>query len=196
MKKILILLSLLSSSTFAYEFLKDDHDGQPLKWADPTIYYKFEKGVPRFVKKSFEDQMRKWEAASSGVLSFKKATRRNPVTWLGGGGIRIVYSRRGWIDDQNTLGYAVLNNPYNPIVGVTIVVNASSFKWHRGEPYYEFEKKKGKNGADIDRLALHELGHALGLHHSPDKDAVMSIPFHESQNVLSGDDISGIQFLY
>jgi hypothetical protein len=195
MKKIYIVLLLLNCSSFGFELLKTS-DGQPLKWANPTIYYKFEKGVPRFIKKSFEDQMRKWEAASSGVVSFKKAKKKSQITIFGGGGIRIIYSRRGWIDDQNTLGYAVFHNRFTPIDGVAIVINGSSFKWHRGDPYYVFEKKHGKNAADIDRVALHEIGHALGLNHSPDKNAVMSIPLHESQDILSGDDIAGVQSLY
>jgi hypothetical protein len=195
MKQFSILLLVLCSSSFGFELFYTT-DGKPLKWGSPEIYYKFEGHVPRFIKKSFEDQMRKWEAATSGTITFKKAKKRNQVTWFGGGGIRIIYSRRGWIDDQNTLGYAVYNNNFTPIAGVTLVINGRSFKWHRGNPFFDPEKKKGKRGADIDRVALHEIGHALGLNHSPDKDSVMSIPLHESQDVLSGDDIVGIQTLY
>jgi outer membrane biosynthesis protein TonB len=60
----------------------------------------------------------------------------------------------------------------------------------------------GSNGyaiADIQRVALHELGHALGLGH-PDQagqtvDAVMNSVM-SNRYTLSNDDISGVQSLY
>ena len=45
-------------------------------------------------------------------------------------------------------------------------------------------------------VALHELGHAIGLDHSQSTDAVMYAYFHEGTGVLSQDDIDGIQYVY
>jgi hypothetical protein len=49
---------------------------------------------------------------------------------------------------------------------------------------------------DIDRVALHELGHAIGMSHSNDEDAIMFHQIHPAPAELSGDDIVGVQSLY
>ncbi|HTS48639.1 MAG TPA: matrixin family metalloprotease [Bryobacteraceae bacterium] len=52
-------------------------------------------------------------------------------------------------------------------------------------------------GANVDvfSLALHEAGHALGLGHSDNPDAVM-YPYYHMHTALSSDDIAAIQQLY
>ena len=49
---------------------------------------------------------------------------------------------------------------------------------------------------DIRKVALHEIGHALGLSHSRHKDAIMYSSYNDSNIHLSSDDIKGIQLLY
>jgi len=48
---------------------------------------------------------------------------------------------------------------------------------------------------DFHRVALHELGHALGLEHEPDEEAIMQ-PFISSIDTLQSDDIAGANFIY
>jgi len=56
----------------------------------------------------------------------------------------------------------------------------------------------GKRGIDFRYVALHELGHALGLRHSQQNDSIMyPIYIRSAEDLsLSDDDIFGIQELY
>ena len=51
---------------------------------------------------------------------------------------------------------------------------------------------------DVQSVALHELGHVLGLAHSTVSDAVMStaLSFNETKRALAADDLAGIAHLY
>ena len=52
------------------------------------------------------------------------------------------------------------------------------------------------NTADFERVALHELGHVLGMAHvTEDIEAIMQ-PFASTINSLQADDIAGANFLY
>ena len=51
------------------------------------------------------------------------------------------------------------------------------------------------NGLDFRRIALHELGHALGLDHEPDNAAIMAASIGNLDR-LQADDILGVETLY
>jgi len=52
-----------------------------------------------------------------------------------------------------------------------------------------------QSAMDIQRVALHELGHAIGLNHSTAAGAIMNA-YVGNQDALSSDDIAGAQALY
>ena len=52
------------------------------------------------------------------------------------------------------------------------------------------------NGYDLETVAIHEFGHALGLDHSKVAGAVMQAYYNGTNQKLSADDTSGIQSLY
>lgn len=49
---------------------------------------------------------------------------------------------------------------------------------------------------DLQTVALHELGHALGLEHSTDRTAVMYAYYPGERRALAADDVAGIESLY
>ncbi len=101
----------------------------------------------------------------------------------------------GWIGDENALAFT---NPTYVALGMQIVFNGR-YSYHCGNPWWTpaVIKKPAKPATvDSQRVALHELGHALGLGHSSDLSAVMAPNLHESQNVLAPDDVAGIKSLY
>ena len=54
------------------------------------------------------------------------------------------------------------------------------------------------SGTNLLRIAVHELGHSLGLEHSDVQSAIMS-PFYRGYKpnfTLHQDDIDGIRYLY
>lgn len=63
----------------------------------------------------------------------------------------------------------------------------------------EFEVWKdqpGGTGIRLYNVALHEIGHLLGLDHSQDQNAIMYAYYAENRNDLQPDDIAGIRSLY
>ena len=57
--------------------------------------------------------------------------------------------------------------------------------------------KKGKFGYNVFQVAVHELGHSLGLQHVKDRESIM-YPFYRFRRKfeLSNDDIAGLNYLY
>lgn len=54
----------------------------------------------------------------------------------------------------------------------------------------------GVSGFDLETVALHEIGHLLGLGHSSDPNAVMFASYGGVRRVLHQDDVDGIRRLY
>ncbi|XP_050236226.1 metalloendoproteinase 4-MMP [Mercurialis annua] len=92
--------------------------------------------------------------------------------------------------------------PFDGILGVL----AHSFSPETGKLHLdaaetwaiEFKKEKSKVAIDLESVAVHEIGHLLGLAHSSDKEAVMypSLKPRKKKVDLNVDDIQGIQALY
>ena len=70
-------------------------------------------------------------------------------------------------------------------------VFAGTMHFDEGEQWTE-----DTSGIHLAGVAIHEIGHLLGLSHSDDPDAIMFPSFRSSVLTLRADDIAGIQELY
>ena len=92
---------------------------------------------------------------------------------------------------SNFLAFGFFPSPPNPEpIGGDIFFN-DNFPW-------EFGNVLGFAAFDLELLAVHEIGHALGLGHSTTANAVMR-PFFSASDAFVGlhpDDVAGINSLY
>ena len=86
-------------------------------------------------------------------------------------------------EPSGTLAYALLPPPYN---GGT----------NSGDIFLNSNQNFGTSGFDLETVAIHELGHALGLGHSTVNAAVLYATYGGIKQTLNADDSGGLQQVY
>lgn len=185
---VLCLCFLCGDVSTAPRYVQTTINGVPMQWQDRNIEYAFGAGFTAAQKASAKAAMAKWAAVSTLTFTQNQQLQQGIVFYRSTSlpGIPLAETR---IFPQAGLPAGV-ERPYR----AEIHLNIRDYVFHRGNPWYVV--RAGDDDVDLDRLFLHEIGHAIGLKHSTDPDAVMHDPFHESQNELHADDITGVNSIY
>lgn len=87
---------------------------------------------------------------------------------------------------RDTLAFSYFP-PFNGLSAAGDIFLDTSEKWKIGF---------GGNGYDVFQVVTHEIGHSLGLEHTPRTDALMNAFYTERFRGPQADDIAGMRFLY
>lgn len=187
---LLTLAAALPGTASAWEF-KRDSSGTPVRVSTAMTLY---------VSPDFDTEMGSpgaTAAVEAAAAEFQKHTglelrvlRSAPVA-----GGSVVRAERDWKGQTGALATTqlTLNPRTHDIVRAEILFNTS---------HQRFGVAEGNAPAafyDIQNTLTHELGHALGLEHSDDKDATMfagALPGETRKRQLGNDDIDGLKTLY
>jgi len=133
-----------------------------------------------------------WAAAGVGLSFTEVAGNANPdifVEW-----------RQAADPDFSMVGNTLAHADYPP--GCTFVVNPPNgtppTPVHFDDQEHTWVDGAVAGGFDIETIALHEVGHCLGLQHTNVSGSVMwpSIPSNTTLRTLQSDDLTGIRALY
>ena len=189
---LLLLLTFSSGNAVAFEI-----DGS--KWIGAKALFYIDipgtAGTGVSFNSAFADAIKEWNSKTKFQFSMVQQNK-NPCQNDGFNGVDFATTYCGNAFGSKTLAIAVrrlqsevLGPP--SIAQVDIVVNQNEvFNVYDGR-LIQF----GIVGLDLKRIAVHELGHALGLDHSQVSQSIMA-PNIGNQFQLHADDIAGVATLY
>ncbi|KAK2634164.1 hypothetical protein Ddye_028956 [Dipteronia dyeriana] len=160
-----------------YQFIP----GTP-RWSKSTLTYTFNSTaqVPNSlnIKSVFQSAFQKWAGVTR--FSFKEVPKNSPAD------IVIGFHRLDHGD----------GNPFDGFEGVL----AHAFPPSYGKCHFDgdemWSRNPGPNELDLESVAMHELGHILGLGHEPTKPEAIMFPTFDYRRIkrdLNIDDIQGFQ---
>jgi predicted Zn-dependent protease len=161
-------------------------------WSDPQLHFKFLNSTADLTvarqRNIIREAFSRWAEVSALQFIEVDANHESElfIAFHGGShGDSYPFDDSGG-PDGNTLAHAFFPPP-------------AGGSWAGSMHFDDFESWKDQPGGAGTRLynvALHEIGHLLGLQHSQDQNAIMYAYYAEDRNDLRADDIAGAQDLY
>lgn len=153
------------------------------------------------IERAFDAALLAWSVVSCGGGAPSFAYGRQSDVLCGVGFDRdganantVVFRDNGWPykGSQNTLGYTTVTfvPATGEILGADIEINTAQNIITAGDSNVRY---------DLQSILTHELGHALGLSHSPEPDATMRTSYDEGSTdmrTLANDDRDALCFVY
>jgi hypothetical protein len=195
---LLFALTLLSTKAAAYTLISSSNGGVPAWASMPVPFWINQSGSPQIANGSeftaIQSAFQTWQNVANAKVSFNyKGT--TPVPTVGQDGLNVVT----FVDDTVPLGSETIATTFSyfTVDGTgSLVIQEADIAFSTTVP---FSTSGDPNGYDIQAVATHEIGHFLGLDHSPLLSSVMtpySVAGQLDQRVLSYDDIAALIFLY
>ncbi|KAI3726052.1 hypothetical protein L1987_65849 [Smallanthus sonchifolius] len=160
-----------------YEFFPNSPRWPPSKM---HLTYAFGSNYPNAYVPPVDSAFNTW-ANASGYFTFSR------VDDITSSDLKISF-KSGDIGGGVILNETILAYAYAPTNGTFYYTENENITWSVGP---------APNAFDLETVALHEIGHLLGLDHSEDQNAIMwdYLPIGEAKG-LNEDDIQGIKALY
>lgn len=189
-------------------------EGMPLFWDDKTIAYSFNaQGFPHVsdsaLREVFARSFAHWQSVTCGeeplALSLRAQRETTPMAQeydqpaLGNLNVIAHVSAAEFLASHGSahafaLTTTTQKEPSGEIVDADIIFNAGL------GPFAVCPKAGCNDGSvDIENVATHEIGHFLGLAHSPEREATMACTADTDdieKRSLADDDIAGICAIY
>ncbi len=191
-----LFFAIFCSSAFAWE-VRLDEAGQELSWQTDEIPYSINaKGALGLSQAAVETLVaaatRNWSAPLEGNLVFNQQGSTEVKQPSHADSVNAIYFDDAWPQDPSLLALTyVWSNPQGEIIGFDLALNATDHLW----------ATDGRTDAnDLLNTLSHEIGHALGIDHSPEVALATMYPSSPAGEIqkrdLHADDVAAATYLY
>ncbi|MFB6374835.1 MAG: matrixin family metalloprotease, partial [Bradymonadaceae bacterium] len=200
---LLVLALVVPAPATAYVYLAPSQCPNGATWSSsnlPTDYYLNEEGcddVSTFsdLKRAVEASFSAWETpcCSTFRADYAGKTAKSALDPASAENGEVVMSWReqNWPSQlghpSKTLAFSNPQFKGCEIVSATTMFNGTA---------HTFSTGSSTTAHDIRDIATHEIGHVLGLGHTPRQQATMSAKYHTGMDELATDDTEGLCSLY
>jgi uncharacterized protein (TIGR03382 family) len=204
MRALLLAPMLLLPATAGAYQLRTDSSGTPVQFAGKQITFRLPGRVPAgldqaAVEAAVKNALSAWSEVTGLTITTEPGDPDATVGYDSKGKNHndIVFVEQGWSWDDNVVAATVLtiDATTHTIIDADIVLNAAQHRFRT----LDADHAPGGIYDDVQNTVTHELGHALGLAHTPVGEATMyaDAPKGETaKRTLKEDDIDGVRALY